>query len=253
MEIFDSHAHYDDPAFDDDRAQLLDSFPGCGIVGIVNAGTSVRASLAAVSLADRYPLVYAAAGIHPEEAESMQPGDLARIGEIISGSRKVVAVGEIGLDYHCDVDRARQKQVFEEQLRLAYERNLPVIIHDREAHADTLSLIRKYRPRGVLHCFSGSVEMAAEVVTLGMYLGFTGVVTFKNNRKAAGVLATVPHERVLVETDCPYMAPEPLRGRRCDSSMLVHTIARIAAVWETGPDSVARLTAGNARRLFGLG
>ena len=252
MEIFDSHAHYDDPAFDPDRTELLESFPARGIVGIVNAGASVRSSLAAVSLAARYPFIHAAVGIHPEEAADFQPGDIARIGEIASGGPKVIAIGEIGLDYHCGVDRALQKQVFENQLRLADEHRLPVIIHDREAHADTLELIRKYRPRGVVHCFSGSAEMAGEVIALGMYLGFTGVVTFKNNRKAAGVLAAVPHDRVLVETDCPYMAPEPLRGRRCDSSMLVHTITRIASYWEMQPDDVARQTAGNVRRLFGI-
>lgn len=253
MEIFDSHAHYDDPAFDPDRAELLGSFPSHGITGVCNMGTTLQASRTAADLAARYPFVYAAAGIHPEEAETAQAGDVARIAELIRSRPKMVAVGEIGLDYHCDADRRIQQQLFEQQLALAKELDLPVSIHDREAHADTLRLIRKYRPRGVVHCYSGSAEMAKELLALGMYLGFTGVVTFKNNKKAAEVLAVTPLDRILVETDCPYMAPEPLRGRRCDSTMLVHTITRIAGDLGLAPERAAAQTAQNARTLFGIG
>lgn len=252
MEIFDSHAHYDDDAFDPDRDELLGSFPSHGIVGVCNMGTTLQASRTAADLAARYPFIYAAAGIHPEEAETARPGDVTRIGDLIGSCPKMVAVGEIGLDYHCGVDRDVQQQLFAQQLALARELDLPVSIHDREAHADTLRLIRKYRPRGVVHCYSGSAEMAGELLALGMYLGFTGVVTFKHNKKAAEVLAVVPRDRALVETDCPYMAPEPLRGRRCDSTMLVHTIARIAGNWGLEPETVAAQTTRNARTLFNI-
>lgn len=252
MKIFDSHAHYDDPAFDADREELLASFPSRGIVGVCNMGTTLETSRKAAELAEKYPFIHAAAGIHPEEAENARPDDMERIGELIQSHPKTVAVGEIGLDYHCDVDRAVQMRLFEEQLVLARELDLPVSIHDRDAHADTLRLIRQYRPKGVVHCYSGSAEMARKLLECGMYLGFTGVVTFRNNKKAPAVLAVVPHDRILVETDCPYMAPEPLRGHRCDSTMLVHTITRVAEYLGLEPETAAALTAENARTLFGI-
>lgn len=250
MEIFDSHAHYDDSAFDADRDDLLASFPAHGVTGLCNMGTTLASSRAAAELAEKYPFIYAAAGIHPEEATSAGTEDVARIRELIRSRPKIVAVGEIGLDYHCDVARDVQLALFERQLALARELDLPVSIHDRDAHADTLRLIQKYRPRGVVHCYSGSAEMAKEIIACGMYLGFTGVVTFKSNKKAPAVLAVVPRDRVLVETDCPYMAPEPVRGRRCDSTMLVYSITRVAQLLGLSPDETAAQTAANARALF---
>ena len=166
---------------------------------------------------------------------------------------EVVAVGEIGLDYHYDTSpRTLQRAVFEAQMQLAKELDLPVIIHDREAHGDTMELLTRYRPRGVVHCFSGSAEMAKQVADLGMYVGFTGTVTFKNARKPLEAVAAVPEDRLLLETDCPYMAPEPLRGRRCDSSMLPYTAAAMAAARGVSPQQLVDLTARNACRLFGI-
>lgn len=254
MELFDSHAHYDDKAFDDDREELLGSFASRGIVGVINAGASVASSAASIALAGRYPFVWCAVGIHPEEAAGAQPGDLARIEALAAAGGKVVAIGEIGLDYSYEgADRALQLTLFERQLALACRLRLPVIVHDREAHADTLALLQKYRPRGVVHCYSGSAETAGELISLGLYLGFTGAVTFKNNKKAPAVLAAVPFDRVLIETDCPYMAPVPLRGRRCDSTMLEYTVSAVARMAGLAPEEAAKKTAANARALFSIG
>lgn len=252
MEIFDTHAHYDDSAFDDDRDELLGSLlPRSGVVGIISAGTTVESSRKNAELAARYDYVRFAAGIHPEDAAGARPGDLSLIEELLR-DEKAVAVGEIGLDYHCDVDRELQKRLFKAQLGLAAKLGLPVIIHDRDAHGDAYELIRAYRPRGVLHCFSGSAESAKELVSLGLYLGFTGSVTFKNNKKAAAVIAAVPLERILVETDCPYMAPEPFRGRRSDSSMIARTLEFIAGQKGISSEELSHQTALNARRLFDI-
>lgn len=251
MEIFDSHAHYDDPAFDGDRQSLLASLPAAGVTGIINAGTSVRSSLAGAALAAAYPFIRFAAGIHPEEAQNAAETDLSAIADIAGSTPGAAAIGEIGLDYHfADCPREVQQFYFQRQLALSLELDLPVIVHDREAHADTLRLLKKYRPRGVVHCFSGSAEMAAELLALGFYIGFTGVITFKNNKKAAGVVAAVPLDRLLVETDCPYMAPEPLRGRRSDSSMIAHTLEKIALFKGISPEQAGFAAAHNARELF---
>ncbi|MEG6571381.1 TatD family hydrolase [[Clostridium] cellulosi] len=253
MEIFDTHAHYDDSSFDDDRSILLGkTLPEAGVVGVISAGTTVESSRFNASLAQKYDYVYFAAGIQPEETEKTGDGYLEEIAEIIKSSDKAVAVGEIGLDYHWKIDKPTQKRFFEEQLILANELNKPVIIHDREAHADTLELVKKYKPRGTLHCFSGSAETAMEFVRLGLYIGFTGAVTFKNNKKAPKVIEVVPIDRILVETDCPYMAPEPLRGRRSDSTMIEHTLAFIARIKGVTTEEMAHITAENARRLFNL-
>lgn len=251
MEIFDSHAHYTDEAFAADRDAVLESLPASDVADVLNAGTSVQTSMACIELAKRYPFCHAAAGVHPEDAPDAADGDFDRIAEL-AASGAVVAIGEIGLDYHWDIPRDLQKSWFERQLALANDLRLPVIVHDREAYADTLAMLQKYRPRGVVHCYSGSAETARELLKLDLYLGFTGAVTFKSNKKARAVLEIVPHDRVLCETDCPYMAPEPLRGRRCDSTMLVHTLGRMAECMGVSVEEAARLTARNARVLFGL-
>ena len=252
MEIFDSHAHYDDAAFDADRDAVLAALPSAGVAGVTNCGVDTASSAACIDLARRYDFCYAAVGIHPEEAAKAAPGDLEKI-EALAGAEKVVAIGEIGLDYHWEIPREVQKRLFAAQLALANRLHLPVVVHDREAHADTLELLRQYRPRGVVHCYSGSVETARELLALGLYLGFTGAVTFKNNKKARAVLASLPRERVLCETDCPYMSPEPVRGRRCDSSLLPHTLGVMAEVMGLSVEEAARRTAQNARALFGIG
>lgn len=253
MRFFDSHAHYDDPAFDQDRDALLASLPENGVSVVLNAGTTVATSLSSLALAEKYPFIYAAVGLQPEEIDGVQPGDLDKIKEL-AGQKKAVAIGEIGLDYHYKgFDRSKQLELFEAQLGLARELDMPVVIHDRDAHADTMRLVTQYRPRGVLHCFSGSAETAAQAVSLGLYIGFTGSVTFKNNRKAAAVINAIPRERILLETDCPYMAPEPLRGRRCDSTMLMYTASRVAELLGVTPEEAARLGYENASRLYGIG
>jgi len=250
MRIIDSHAHYDDDAFDCDRYELLDSLFSGEISKIINVGCSVKSSYTSAALADRYENIFASAGLHPDSADEV--GRLSEIRELCR-REKVVAVGEIGLDYHYENhSRETQKRAFEEQLNLAGEADLPVIIHSRDAWEDTMELLRKYRPRGVMHCFSGSAEIAREVVSMGMYVGFTGVVTFKNAKKALKALAEVPLDRLLVETDCPYMSPEPNRGKRCHSGYLPFTIASMAAAKNVPSEEMAEITARNAEKLFGL-
>lgn len=250
--IFDSHAHYDSDAFNDDRKELLNALKGQGVCGIINCGSDMASSLASLELADEFDFVYAACGVHPHEAESCKQGYLPVLKKLCS-EKKCVAVGEIGLDYHYDFSpRDVQKKVFEQQLVLAKELDLPVIIHDREAHEDTLELLKRYKPKGVVHCFSGSVEMAKEIVKLGMYIGLGGAVTFKNARKPLEVAAYVPDEKLLIETDCPYMTPVPHRGKRCDSSYIPFTAQVIADARNSTPEAILDLTRKNANILFGL-
>ncbi len=250
--IFDSHAHYDDQRFDPDREEVLPRLPEWGVAYVMNAAADLASAAAGLELAKSFPHVYCAAGIHPHEASKAPADYLDRLKELLS-QPKVMALGEIGLDYHYDFSpRETQLQVFEEQLILAGELNLPVIIHDREAHEDTLKLLKKYRPKGVVHCFSGSAEMAREVTALGLYVGFTGVVTFKNARKPLEALKAVPKELLLMETDCPYMAPEPFRGKRCDSSLLPYVAQVMAGELAMEPQAVVDLTAANAKTLFGI-
>ena len=252
--LFDTHAHYDDERFDGDRDALLASMPERGVELIVNPGCTVKTSRTAVELAARFAHVYAAVGIHPENCGDFEPGMIDRLRQMAKNPR-VVAIGEIGLDYYWaeNPPKERQMELFRQQVLLAKELGLPVIIHDREAHADTLALLRELHPAGVLHCFSGSVEMAKEVAALGMYLGFTGAITFKNARKAPQAAAVVPDDRLLIETDCPYMAPEPYRGKRCDSSMLPRVAERLAEIRGVTPEEIIASTCRNAKRLFGIG
>lgn len=250
MRIIDSHAHYDDSSFDADREDVLRELFSGEICKIVNIGCSVKSSYSSVKLAEEYAGIYAAVGLHPDAAD-----EIDRIEEIrrLCGNKKVVAVGEIGLDYHYEEHgRDIQKKAFEEQLKLAAELDMPVVIHSRDAWEDTMELLRKYRPKGVMHCFSGSAETAREIVGMGMYVGFTGVVTFKNAKKALKALEAVPLDRLLVETDCPYMAPEPNRGKRNYSGYLPYTIAAMAAVKGVSPNEMAEITAENAERLFNI-
>ena len=250
--IFDSHAHYDDEAFAPDREEVLASLAGAGVEAVMNIGADLESSRAAAELARAHDFIWAAVGVHPHGAADL-PEDWLRQLEELAALPKVRAIGEIGFDYHYDAGwKEAQRRAFEEQLRLAARLSLPVVIHDREAHGDTMELLRQYRPAGVVHCYSGSAEMAKEVLSLGMYVGFTGVVTFKNARKALEAAEVVPLDRLLVETDCPYMAPEPFRGRRCDSTMLPYTIQKLAQVKGVSPQELARAAAENARRLFAI-
>lgn len=251
--IFDTHAHYEDSRFDFDRDALLKGLPLRGVEGVITCGIDIKTSEKALALAETYPYIKAACGIDPQEADKVSPGDFARLSELLK-NKNCVAIGEIGLEYHYDdVPRDTQLSVFEKQLKMAKYLHLPVIVHDREAHADTLRLLHKYRPAGVLHCFSGSVEMMEEIVKLGMYIGLGGVVTFKNAKKPLAVASAVPLERLVMETDAPYMAPEPFRGKRCDSSLIPYAAAKIAEVRHMDTDALLAQTAENARRLFQIG
>ncbi len=230
--FFDSHAHYDDPAFDADREELLSAvLPAGGVRFVMNVGCDLASSRRAVELAERYDYIYAAVGIHPGNAEECTPAALDELRRL-AAHPKVRAIGEIGLDYHYDTPAPEiQRAAFRAQMALAQELSLPVSVHDREAHGESLAVVREFPAvRGVFHCFSGSVETGRELTALGWYLGFTGIVTFKNAKKPAAVAADAPLSRILIETDCPYLAPEPHRGRRCDSTLLRHTAARIAEV-----------------------
>lgn len=250
--IFDTHAHYDDSRFDVDRDELLSSLPDHGIEGVITCGVDVKSSERALKLAEQYPYIKAACGIDPQEADKIAPGDFAALTELLK-NKNCVAIGEIGLEYHYrDVPRSVQLDCFEKQLKMAVYLDKPVIVHDREAHADTLTLLTKYKPRGILHCFSGSLEMAEQLIAIGMYIGMGGAVTFKNARKPLEVAASIPIERLVLETDSPYMTPEPFRGRRCDSSLITYSAARIAEARGMRIDDLLSVTADNARRLFRL-
>lgn len=251
--IFDSHAHYDDEAFDGDRESVLNELPRKGICRVINCGADLKSSQASVKLAANYPYIYAAVGIHPECAKDAPEGYDVQLDSLLT-ENKAVAVGEIGLDYHFEDNAPKevQKAVFETQIRLAQKHGLPVIVHDRDAHGDTLEILQKLKPSGVVHCFSGSVEMANEVIRLGMYIGLGGAVTFKNARVPVEVAAAIPLERMLMETDCPYMAPVPFRGKRNDSTLIAYTAAKIAEIRGITIETVLNASRQNAEALFGI-
>ena len=249
---FDTHAHYDDEQFDEDRDELLAAMPENGVGLIVNAASDVRTARIGRGLAERYPFVYFAAGVHPHEASGMDGGTADELKELLAHP-KAVAVGEIGLDYHYDLSpRDVQRERFREQMELARETGKPVIIHEREACADTLEILRDYWDEvpGVFHCYSGSWETAKEILAAGWYLSFTGVVTFKNARRALEVVRNMPLDRLMIETDSPYLAPEPRRGRRNDSRNLVYIAERIAREREIAPEELAQAAFENGKRFF---
>ncbi len=250
--IFDSHAHYNDTAFDADRDEVLNSLGEKGVSNVINCATDYNSSLISLSYAEKYPFIYASCGLHPEDIKDNYEDELEKIYPLLI-EKKCVAVGEIGLDYHYDeIPRNVQIDVFTRQLIKANEMNLPVIVHDREAHADTLELLKKYKPKGVLHCFSGSVETAREVLNLGMYLGFGGVVTFKNAVKSVETAKYVPLDRILLETDCPYMAPVPFRGKRNDSSLIKFAAEKIGEIRGLDAQTVIDEANKNTKRLFNI-
>lgn len=251
--IFDSHAHYDDEAFDEDREILLEGMREAGVGRIVNVGASLDGVKASVELSRQYEDVYAAVGVHPDEVDNLTWQDIQWLKELCS-KEKVVAVGEIGLDYHWDVaPRELQKQWFIRQLELAKEVTLPVIIHSREAAKDTMDIMKEHHAGttgGVIHCFSGSKEMAMEYVNMGYYIGIGGVVTFKNARVMKEVAQVVPLERILVETDCPYLAPTPYRGKRNSSLYLPEIIEEIGNIKGITAKEVEDATWENAKKMY---
>ena len=262
MKYFDSHAHYYDERFESELNEGVDNLIGALLSGsvsyIVNVGTSPTTSRLAIEQAKRYTGMYTAVGIHPSDAQELDIPLDAALSEIEKMIRdpesKCVAIGEIGLDYHYpNTDRELQMRCFEAQMQLAERLSLPVVIHDRESHADVLDMIKKYPlVRGVLHSYSGSAEMAKEVIALGYMISFSGTLTFTNAKKPREVAAVVPTEKVLIETDCPYLAPHPKRGTLNHSGNLEYTNAVLASVWGIAPEECARITEENARRFFGI-
>lgn len=251
--LFDSHAHYNDKKFDLDRFEILDSMEKNGIGYIVNAADSMESIEKILPLCEKYDFMYAAVGVHPEEVGALCDADMDRLREF-SKHKKVCAIGEIGLDYHYDdVPKDLQKYWFDRQLSLAEEVNLPVIIHDREAHEDCLNILKKHdikRIGGVMHCYSGSGEMAKDFLALGMCFGFGGTVTFKNAKKVQKAAEEIPLDKILLETDCPYLAPEPHRGER-NSSLLMHYVAeKIAEIKGVSIFETEEITCENAKRLY---
>ena len=251
--LFDTHAHYDDEQFGPDREELLASMPEQGVGLIVNPGCDLSSSRQAVMLSRQFSFVYAAVGIHPENCADFQPEHIHRLRQL-AAEEKVVAIGEIGLDYYWEENASPdvQKRFFEDQLLLAKRLCLPVIIHDREAHGDTMELLQKHKPKGVLPCFSGSVETARQAVKLGLYLGFGGSVTFKNARHPVEAAGAVPLDRLLLETDAPYMAPVPCRGKRNDSSLIRYVAEKIAEIRGISAEQVLNASFENARALFSI-
>ena len=250
---FDTHAHYDDRQFDNDRDALLGSLQEKGVELVVLPGCDVKSSERAIAIAESYNYIYAAVGVHPGEITEYKAGDLDRI-EALARHEKCVAIGEIGLDYYWDDSRkAEQKQLLHEQIDMALRLDKPVIIHDREAHADSMEILFGYpQLRGVFHCFSGSKEMAAELLKRGWYLGFDGPVTYKNARKTVEVLEICPMDRLLIETDSPYLSPVPMRGKRNDSSNLRYIVEKIAEIKDISPEEAAAQSLENGKRLFNI-
>ena len=251
--IFDSHGHYTESAFDDDRQILLNSLPEKGVKNIVTVAAAMEDCPKILKLVSELDYIYGALGVHHEAVDYTPENYLSELEEYIKSSGKIKALGEIGLDYHYEnYSSEKQIKLFKEQLELAQKLELPVIIHSRNATEDTMEILREYKPSGVVHCFSGSAETAREVIGLGMYISFTGVLTFKNAKKALKALAEVPLDRLMLETDCPYMAPEPFRGQRCDSSMIDRIAARAGEIKGKTAQEMLDITCANAERFFGI-
>jgi len=250
---FDTHAHYDDRRFNEDRDELMGSMQAAGVTMILNSGSSLRSSKFGLKLADRYPFVYASIGVHPHDSKSMTDETVSELEKLLS-HKKAVAVGEIGLDFHHNFSpHDVQKKRFREQLELARRVKMPVIIHERESWRDTLDIIRDFRDlNGVFHCFSGSWESAKIILDMGWYLSFTGVITFQNARRSLEVLERMPADRIMLETDCPYLTPEPKRGRRNSSLYLPFVAEKVAQVRGISLEEAAALTMDNGKRCFGI-
>lgn len=252
--LFDTHAHMDDRAFDADRQELLASLPEKGIGLLMNPGCSLESSRNAARLADTYHYIYAAVGSHPDAADEVDEACIEEYRQLVLSNPKVKAIGEIGLDYHYeDIPRDIQQKAFRMQMALARELNLPVIVHEREAHEDGLKIVEEFpEVTGVFHCYSGSAEMAKWLIKRGWYIGFTGVLTFKNARKAVEVAASIPLDRIVLETDCPYMSPEPFRGKRNDPGRLYRMAERLAEIRGLSVEEIHTITMENGKRLYRL-
>ena len=250
--IFDTHAHYDDEAFDDDRDDILENLPNLDVKGIINSSVDINTSLKSIALSDKYPFVYSAIGIHPQNIDAqIEDNYIETLENLIYSHKKVVAIGEIGLDYHFDFEnKLKQIELFENQIELSLKHQLPILVHDREAHKDTLEILHKYKPSGIVHCFSGSLEMAREIIKLEMFLGIGGVLTFKNAKNIVEVVKEIPLEHLVLETDAPYLSPVPLRGKRCNSSYIKYVAEKIAEIKSIDINTVYKVTFENAKRIF---
>ena len=249
--IFDTHAHYLSDRFDEDRHEVLANLQSKNVGNVVDCSVDYDSCVQSLKLAEKYDFLYTAVGIHPESVCNISPDEIEKIAQLIP-HKKIVAIGEIGLDYYWDTPKDLQKFIFEEQLKLAKKCNLPVILHDRDAHQDFCEILAKYKPRAVLHCYSGSAEMAKQLVKDDYYFGFGGVITFKNAKKAVEAVEVIPLNRLLLETDCPYMAPVPFRGKRCDSSMICHIAEVMAEIKGVSYDEILEITNQNAKTLFNI-
>lgn len=250
--IFDSHAHYNDSRFDEDRDKVLTALPEQGVRGVISCGDTLESSAVSQSLAEKYNYIYFTAGIHPHNAKDAT-SEMEDTLKEFAKHEKMVAIGEIGLDYYYDHSpRDVQIDVFRRQINLANQLDLPVVVHNRDAHQDTYDILSELKPKGVVHSYSGSIEMAERFLELGYYFGFTGVVTFKNARRPLEVVEFLPADRILVETDCPYLAPVPFRGKRSDSSMITATITKMAEIKGMEPQELLDITFDNTCRLFNI-
>ena len=252
--LFDTHAHLNDPVFDPDRESLMSGLAEKGVGFVMNAGCSLESSRDIVRMAENYPWLYASVGSHPDSADEVNEEVIEEYRKLCKLSPKVRAIGEIGLDYYYeDIPRDVQKKAFRMQMELAKEVDLPVIIHERDAHDDGMRIVEEFPGvTGVFHCYSGSAEMARQLVNMGWYIGFTGVLTFKNARKAVETAASIPLDRIVLETDCPFMAPEPFRGKRNDPGYLYRMAERLAEIRGLSVEEVTAITTENAKRLYRL-
>lgn len=250
MKIFDSHSHYDADQYNEDRDTLLNVLFSNNVDKIMLCADSLKSAEHCRDISEKYENIYAAAGIHPESATEVKDNFIKELEDIIKSSNKIRAVGEIGLDYHYDIPKNIQTEVFIRQLELAKRLDMPVIMHDREAHGDMMAIVREYKPNGVMHCFSGSCEDARELAKMGIYIGFTGVITFSNARKIKEVAAEVPSELMLIETDAPYLTPTPNRGKRNRSDYLIYVAEALAEIRGVTAEEIIECTNRNACRLF---
>lgn len=250
---FDTHAHLDDEAFDADRDELISSFAEVGVTRVLNAGSDMPSSYKTAELCRKYDFIFGAVGIHPEAADRMEDGDIEKL-EALATEKNIVAIGETGLDYYWDnVPKEIQQKAFRDHCALALKLGLPLVVHDREAHKDTFDILGEFPlPKVVYHCFSGSVEYARELVKRGYYFSFGGAITFKNARHAPDVIKAVPRERIMLETDCPYMAPVPYRGKRNHPGYIPQIASKISELWSVSPEEVGRITTENALSFFGI-
>ncbi len=249
--LFDTHAHMNDPVFDEDRDLLLQSLPEQGVGLVMNPGCSLENSLQAIAIAEKYPFVYAAVGTHPDTADEVDEAVIDTYRQLCK-HEKVKAIGEIGVDYYYEtIPRQVQLKAFRMQMELARETGLPVIIHERDAHDDGMKMIKEFpNVTGVFHCYSGSAEMARQLVNLGWYIGFTGVLTFKNARKAVETAQSIPLDRIVLETDCPFMAPEPFRGKRNHPGYLYRMAEKLAELRGLSLEEIQSITTENGKRLY---